>query len=265
VQRLIQFFCLGFLISGCLDVGSGRLEGSRSLSNTPYGYQVVDTIARAGLLSQRFEVRAGDCGRERDGSWSDCDNDRERSEISLWDLWEYGDNKWIGYSVFLPSDYRTSPRVKTTVGQIHQRGGPSGTAGGLPSNPPVMQAEMLGEEYFMRVHIPSGPADNVRNGSRDIDLARIDNMRGRWTDIAVNFDTSGGKELLAIYVNGQKRGEIRDWINFRPKDYLFKYGIYRSFVSGHNGPMPTQILYIDEVRLGSSMAEVMVDLERPID
>ena len=52
-----------------LTLEAGRLPGSRSLSDTEHGYQIVTGLSRAGKYSQRFEVRAGDCGEDED--WSD--------------------------------------------------------------------------------------------------------------------------------------------------------------------------------------------------
>ena len=247
--------------------GTGRLNGSRSLNDTPHGYQIVTTQARAGAQSQRFEVRSGDCGTDQWGTWNDCDKDRERSEISIDRRWQNGDNIWISYSIFLPEDFETSSLVRTTVGQIHQSGGnsPRGTAGGLTSFPPVMQMEMKGNRYFMRVHMLSGPIDNVIDDLRDFDLIDVSSMRGSWTDVVINFDTSNETDVLEVYINGRRRAKIEGWINFIPEEYYFKYGIYRSFVSRHNGPMPIQVLYIDEVRMGSSIQEVIVNEKQPVD
>jgi hypothetical protein len=41
-----------------------------------------------------------------------------------------------------------------------------------------------------------------------------------------------------------------------PEAIYFKYGIYRSFGSKHTGSAPTQIVYYDEIRRGSSIEEV---------
>jgi len=246
-------------------MASGRLEGHRSLNDKKHGYAISSDVARAGKKSQRFEVRAGDCGE--DPGWSDCENNRERSEISIKKTWGYGKDVWIGFSVFLPPDFKTSSRVRTSVGQIHQKGGnrPTGTAGGLKSFPPMMQMEMIGDRYYMGVHILTGTKENVKDVTKDFDLLRVSQMRGRWTDIAIHFDTSKGNELLEVFVNGKLKGSVRNWIKFRPAEYYLKYGIYRSFVSRHGGPMPTQILYIDEVKMGNSFDKVSPNEKRPVD
>lgn len=242
---------------------AGRLSGKVSLNKTSYGYSIVNDVSRAGQESQRFEVRAGDCSS--DPGWSDCDNDRERSEISIKRRFNYGLDQWIGFSVFLPKNFKTSDKVHTTVGQIHQRGGPSGTAGGLPSFPPVVQLNMKSDEYSACVHILTGSPANVRDRCKTFDLASIENMRDRWTDIILHLDTSSNVSELEIFVNCKRKAQLLDFINFKPSKYYFKYGIYRSFVSRHGGAMPTQILYIDEVRMGNRISAVVVNTENPVD
>lgn len=260
IWRPVCILGLALVLSACV---TARLPGRRSLNDTSYGYRIVEDPVRAGQESQRFEVRPGDCGA--DPGWSDCDNDRERSEIALNDRWSYGTDRWIGFSVYLPVDFQTSKLVNTTVGQIHQRGGPSGTAGGLPSFPPLLQLEMKGDAYAANVHLLSGSASDVRNDNRIFHLSDLTEMRGRWTDILIHFDTAGGRQRLEIFVNGAKKAELADWIVFRPQEYYFKFGIYRSFVSRHGGPMPVQILYFDEVKMGRSRADAEIDPARPVD
>ena len=265
-MRTILVAGTALLLAACVGaVGTGRLQGDRSLSNTAHGYTIVSDVVRAGAQAQRFEVRSGDCASDRWSSWNDCDNDRERSEISLERRWAYGTDMWIGFSVYLPENFETSSRVRTTVGQIHQRGGPSGVAGGLPSRPPLMQLEMLGNRYFLNLHVLSGASANVQTDDVRFDLIDVADMRGKWTDVVINFNTANGEELIEAYVNGQLRARYENWIEFVPDDYSFKYGIYRSFVSRHGGPMPIQVLYIDEVRMGTSMQSVVVNEQRPVD
>jgi len=266
-MKFIHFGLLATISTGLIlsasSIFAQRLAGERSLSTTKYGYTIVRNITRAGKHAQRFEVRAGDCGKN--SGWSDCDSDRERSEISIGNRWHYGENKWIGFSIYLPADFTTSTKVKTTVGQIHTKGGPAGKAGGYRSLPPLMQMEMKRNAYRLCVHILSGPSSNVNDKCRYFHLAKISQMRGRWTDIRIHFDTSKGKELLEVFLDGRKVATISGWITFRPKEYYFKYGIYRSFVSRNRGPMPTQILYIDEVRMGNSAAKVRINEAQPVD
>lgn len=260
LSRLMPILLIG-LIGGCMPMNS-RLEGNRSLSDTDYGYQIVAAPVRAGLEAQRFEVRSGDCGESQ--SWSDCQNDRERSEISVRQRFAPGTDRWVGFSLYLPEDFRTSPRVATTLGQIHQTGGPSGIAGGLPSFPPLVQLEARGNQYSACLHILTGPADNVRDRCRYFELARISDMRGRWTDVLIHID-SRDAGVFEVFIDGNRRGLAENFLRFRPEEFYLKYGIYRSFVSRHGGPMPTQVVFFDEVRMANNREEAMPKTEQPVD
>ena len=253
-------FCAVLVLSGCI---SPRLPGHRSLSTTAHGYTIVTDTVRAGKQAQRFEVRAGDCGA--DAVWSDCDNDRERSEFSVSEFFAPGDDRWIGFSLFLPANFPSSPTVSTTLGQIHQQGGPTGKAMGLPSFPPLLQLNARGEAYTACVHILTGSAGNVSDRCRYIQLAKLSDMRGRWTDVLLHFDSRNEKSLIEMHINGRRVGKLENFVNFWPRKYYVKYGIYRSFVSQNGAPMPTQTAWFDEVRIGHTRASVEVDPVEPVD
>lgn len=256
---LISLLCV-LLLEGCI---SGRLVGFRSLSTTSWGYGVVESPVRAGKQSQRFEVRPGDCAA--DGKWSDCKNNRERSEYSLRRAISPGRDTWIAFSVYVPEDFADSPRVATSMGQIHQKGGPSGTAGGLPSFPPLLQLNMKGGLYRACIHILSGSPTNIGDRCDYYTLAALDDMRGRWTDVTIHFDTTDRTSLMEIFVNGEEKARLSDFVRFWPKEYYVKYGLYRSFVSRHGGPMPTQVAWFDEVRIGKTREAVAIDPANPVD
>lgn len=235
----------------------------RSLSNTSYGYVIVHSPVRAGRIAQRFELRPGDCFH--DNFWDDCSNDRSRTEVRIDRKYPFGSNFWVGFSLYVPRDFKTSRRVRTTVGQLQQHGGPSGVAQGLPSFPPVMQMHMIGNEYTADFHILSGQRNHVRDVFRSFALAKVSKMRGHWTDIQMHLDSSIRGGHAEIYVNGQKKADLMSFIRFRPEHYYVKYGIYNSFISRNKGPMPRQVVYFDEVKLGQTRREVQVDRNHPVD
>ena len=92
------------------DVVSGS-KFKKSLTGNyykKYGMQVVDKKdghpVRAGEKSIRFEVRAGDCGKDKDGGWNDCKKDRERHELSARYRVSKGE-RWYAWSIYLPKDF----------------------------------------------------------------------------------------------------------------------------------------------------------------
>jgi hypothetical protein len=92
--------------------------------------------------------------------------------------------------------------------------------------------------------------------------------------------SSSGTEIAAATLSGwsdceedRSRAEVRTEREWRfGEDFwvgysllLFKYGIYISGVSQWGRPIPTQNLYYDEVRIGDTRAEVVVDDQNPVD
>jgi hypothetical protein len=248
-----------------VSVNKRPLSIERTLSHTRYGYTKTSEITRAGERSQRFEVRPGDCGR--DLHWNDCTTDRERSEVRAdHHQWKHGSDVWIGYSLYLPDDFKTSNHVITSLGQIGQKGNnASGSAGGFKSFPPLLQIGAAENKFGACLHILSGEKNNVKDECKYFVFGDIKKYLGKWTDVIIHFDTTDPKGKIEFFINGKLVASHKNWIKFAPDNYFLKYGIYRSFVSRHGGPMPTQIAYYDEVKIGNSKEAVSVREDNPID
>ena len=71
------------LLGGCATVDRGNFGPfKRSLNNTSYGYNIIKDFTGTAPTEyiEVFDVRPGDCAS--DTGWSDCKQDRERSELS---------------------------------------------------------------------------------------------------------------------------------------------------------------------------------------
>jgi hypothetical protein len=219
--------------------------------------------SRRGEKYQRFEVGDGDCFG--DDKWNDCETDRERveftSSLAITDQQPTG-NQCFAFSIMLDDSFQSASPTNTTLGQIHQSGGPKGTVHGLKSVPPIIQFDVINDYYGLNWHILSGSATNVIDSGVYLKLIPIDDMRGKWTDISLCLDFAD--KNISAWVNGNKIVDIdKSPINvkFIPTAIFFKHGIYRSFISKYKAShgkdvMPTQIVYYDEVRRGSSINEV---------
>ena len=236
---------------------SNGVEGRRSLSTAPWGWTKSSEQVLAGRHSQRFEVRAGDCAGDEKG-WHDCKMDRERSEILVEKPRMYsGQRYFVAWNLYIPEDFVSSDRVKTTLGQIHSLGGPRGTAAGLPSKPPLLQFDVYKGKYQMCWHKLSGDPLNIRDRCEWHTLAALDDLRGKWTEVVIEVDLDPREGYARVWVNGQQRVDIPEPVaTYRPQHFYLKYGIYRSFVSRQAAPMPTQIVYFDEVRIGHKFNQV---------
>lgn len=235
------------VISGCqtLDRGSfGYFE--RSMNNKSYGYQVVDDPTGSAPTSQveRFEVRAGDCTSKP--RWSDCENDRERSELAQTSSLEsQGSTQWYSWNVYFPEDYPDVSPTKVAVGQFHQK---------------------IGKVVWMFQQDPGGfwLDDQARGGytRRYYKLISSDELRGRWHHIEVNARWSTGDDgFFKVWVNGEQK------VNYAGQtmshgDVFFRYGVYRTFIKryepAHRKAIPTQVVYFSDVRRASTRAEFSI-------
>ena len=218
--------------------------------------------ARAGKYYQQFELRDGDCFG--DEGWSDCDTDRERVEFSTRPRQPITKNQCYGYSLMLSKDFTHVHPTSTTLGQVHQHGGPTGTAQGLASFPPLVQIDVVGESLFFNWHELSGSATNVIDESRYYKLKSLKDMKEVWTDISFCLDFKNKR--MDAWVDGIKKVEIlKSPIFFKPEAIYFKHGIYRSFISKYKKfhkvkKMPTQIVFYDEIRRGNSIEKVDINI-----
>jgi hypothetical protein len=225
--------------------------------------------ARRGEKYQRVELRPGDCFPSG-GSWNDCEMDRERFEFSSHPRLKPSGKQCFAYSLMLSPDFQSVHPTNTDLGQVHQIGGPKGTAGGLKSFPPLIQIGAKGGRLVFKWHKLTGSASNVVDSTVERHLANLDDMKSKWTDISFCLDIDGKR--IDGWVNGKKAFEINESpINFVPKEIYFKYGIYRSFISRYKaskGKLPTQVVFYDEIRRGTSIEKVDFTLNpklKPVD
>ena len=249
-----------------LTMSASKNSGYGSHTNT-YGhkkknFQLVTNSnkARRGEKYQRFEVGDGDCFA--DDGWNDCDKDRERVEFTAAPRMKPDGNQCFAYSIMLDESFQSVSPTNTTLGQIHQIGGPKGYAGGLSSVPPVIQFDARNDYFDLNFHELRGSSTNVTENSVYYKLIPINDMKGKWTDISFCLDFVN--KNISVWVNGEKKLNIDKApinTNLKPSSIYFKHGIYRSFISKYKARhgtdvMPTQIVYYDEIRRGSSINEV---------
>jgi hypothetical protein len=239
------------LITGCAGFETkGAFSFERSLNIKRYGYKRVFAPhpIRAGISSERFEVRPGDCYWNT--GWSDCDNDRERSELSEEEPYSsVGQEYWYGWSIFIPNNYPNVYPTKTALGQFHQmHGGP----------PPVMFQNSSGG-YWLDI--------NQMHGGY-YPLIPKEEFRGRWHDIVVHARWSKNDDgFIKVWVNDVLKASHSGALTRHSYPIYFKYGVYRSFLSRYKlaqnvDSVPTQVAYFDEVRKGKSREDVDMRLRK---
>ena len=255
--------------------GYEKHKNSFTQSEHNFSYISDESFARRGKHYQKFELRDGDCFQ--DGTkWDDCKNNRERVEFASEPKLKPIGIQCFAYSIKLNKDFIDVNPTNTDLGQVHQIGGPTGTAGGLASFPPLIQLGAKNGRFYFGWHELTGSATNVVDSKRLYFLSSLDDMKEKWTDIS--FCLNFKDKRMDVWINGLKKHEIlKSPINFIPKEIYFKYGIYRSFISRFKDrqkirkkeeKMPTQIVFYDEIRRGNSIEKVDFNINpslKPVD
>jgi hypothetical protein len=240
-------------------------SGWEQLSNTMTGlsshnfqYLNDSTKSRRGNQYQRFELRDGDCGSFSD--WDDCANDRQRVEFTADPFLPPKGNQCMAFSIMLDDSFVTMDSSPTALGQIQQKGGPTGFMEGFKSQPGVLMFHAQEGYYDFDWLYLHGSRTDIKQTDLKFRLLSLDDMKGKWTDISFCLDFV--KNNMSLWVNGKRKFDINQPPTglHMPESIFFKYGIYQSFVSKHSGSTPTQIVYYDEIRRGSSVEEVDLNI-----
>ena len=216
--------------------GFGKHNRAASKS---YSYSTVGSPVREGRKAFRFEVRAGDCGKQ------DCRQDRERVERRERGGVRPGKDYWYSYSIYLDPSFKDMGPVPTTLGQFKQE----------PVGPQIMST--IAQKGSLRFEITNPKTQRCCIFEKRI--GSVSGLRGRWVDLAYHIRWAADKTgYVKLYVNGRKVAGYKGPTTFNSRNEVsFRFGIYRSFVSRlGNRAAPSQIVYYDNVKRGNTLDAV---------
>lgn len=284
---------LALLLAACGQVVTLTLPGGADLAAPPRGYALLYSPAphafrraeapepvRRGRLSERYELRDGDCGG------SDCGNFRARAQIAedkdatrarldrdIWYGWSFH-NATIGATTpdsslgLVVGEWKLEGEQPAIFRLIQRPQGGTDLSGcapsvctvaGTPSDDIVVELDEIAQAQGW------GPE---RNGGDICRLWSMEAERGRWVDVVVNtnFGTDG-YGTLRVWVNGELRcnylGQMVSAERARTQvpGPTHRRGLFASFTrpyaqSQGGAPLPTLVAYYDEFLVGASRAEV---------
>ena len=227
------------------DVVRGDWQFDRLHKNgyQDYGCQIVNSNnghpVRSGSQSIRFEVRDGDCGSS--DTFDDCANDRSRHELSQTNAQAEGEEFWYHYSIYVPEISLLSGQEVVFLGQFQQSNG---------------VAPLMFEDFTSGYGIRQNDA-NYNWLFRGM-LWLNSTFRNRWTDVLMHIKWSSGSDgFIKIYFNNALTKELTGANIQSNQSTIFHFGIYNAFISLCNCvEMPTQIVYFDEIRKGTTRESV---------
>jgi len=221
------------------------------------------TFPALGEKAWKITLLPKDCGRDREGDYSDCKNngkdavvghgggDRARSEYSTSGN-RYTGERWISVSIYLPADFKSVEPVSTSLFQIYEWGNTN-----KQRHPRMMlrvKNGVLEPRYF--------PVNGHDVSGKIIKHLFIDEMKDKWTTII--FHTKMGKPpgegFSKMYVNDVLYNYYDGRTGYGGK-FFNKFGIYHSWLSRWKdevyGEYPTQVVYYDTLFRTSSKEKIL--------
>ena len=266
---LIIFLSIFFIVNSYLPKDANakeitNLSWEKSVAKGKKLFKFRETVNSPALGKKAWKITLlpRDCGRDKDGNYSDCTNngkdavvghgggDRARSEYSASP--RYNGEKWISVSIFLPKDFKSVEPVSTSLFQIYEWGNTN-----QQRHPRMMLRVKRGNlepRYF------------AINGMDTQGLIykhlKINDMRGKWTTIIFHTKMSKdpSKGFIKMYVNDLLYNYYKGRTGYGGK-FFNKFGIYHSWISRwddvFNGEYPTQIVYYDNLFRTNSKEKLM--------
>lgn len=208
-----------------------------------HGCVVVDEAdghpVRGGSRALRFEVRDGDCNANP--GFDDCANDRSRHELTeVGSSVGNGEEVWYAWSLFFTEYPVVAGDAIVFLGQFN--------------------TDAAARFYIEDMATGLGYRYNDRDYAileREVVVAR-DQVSRRWIDVLVHATWSAGDQgRLVLYVDGTQAAVLEGPNMDGASTVTFDLGIYNAFVSQCGcDAMPTQVVYVDEIRRGPSRAAV---------
>ena len=216
----------------------------KKLSN----FRETVTSPALGKEAWKITLLPKDCGRDREGDYSDCKNngrdpvvgmgggDRARSEY--YSSQTFNGEKWHSVSIFIPNDFKSVDPVSTSFFQFYERG----------EGPRMMLRPKYGvidPRYY--------PVNGMDSGGVVHKPLKIDDMRGKWTTIIFHTKTSKDptEGFMKMYVNDALYNEYEGRTSLGKGKHYTKFGIYHSWLSRRvdkvHGEYPTQVIYYDNI------------------
>ena len=238
--------------------GKLYLEQTHNL-NAPNAINPVSISKKSiiGGKSFRFEVNHGECGQEP--KWSDCENERERSELYYkWKNNEFGKakneqwkkEKWYRFFVFIPKKHNNLAPSSTSIIQWKRL---------KPSRVIIMFRYHHGGLYFDMNGDTFAPGVYYH-------LKYDKDMREKWTEILfnTNWHPDKNKGFMKVWIDGKMKVDYKGVANAKIGNELnLRYGMYSSSLDRYRKAFnetkhKKRVIYFDGVR-GETNCQKLLD------
>ena len=253
MKKLLAIVVLSLLASNITFAKTKFSEVKKALKEDGYGKAIpkkfhhlnspkainpvsVSDFSILGNNSIRFESNNGECWQEP--VWSDCKNDRERTELYYEKkLWKK--ERWYRFYIYLPKDYNSIAPAKMSLIQWKRH---------KPSKVLVMFQHMYAGLTFNR------NGDSFKDSY--VILKSNEELLGNWTEIifSTNWHPDPKKGFMKVWIDGKLKIDFKGVSNIKKGNVLsLRYGLYSSSMSRYKTvfqkqEMPQRIIFFDGVK-----------------
>ena len=256
-RAVLVFLCAGPIMSLPAHSAQPETEGFRGWSwvgpKKKWSYKTTDSgqgPVQVGKTADRFEIRAGDCGKT--GDYNDCKHDREHVAWNETGSTKLGTPVWYSLSVFIPAS--TPTKLQGDVNVILAEWRPVGPG---QIN---LSIELQKDGLVAVVGSTTKKQKNDMKPPKPALWRSIDSQAptDKWINFELEVMWSTGKDgQLVLYRDKMAVASLRGPNTVFNKPVHMQYGIYRPFVSKAGGPLPTQIIYFDNVKKASTREQLI--------
>lgn len=212
----------------------------------------VSDFSILGETSIKFELNEGECGEEP--KWSDCENNRERTELVVGQKEKPKREKWYRFLLYFPKEHKQPHPAKLSVIQW-KRFTKSGT-----------------KVAIMFQHLAGGLVFN-RNGQTFKDsyalLVDESNLYERWIEIVfnTNWHPDQDKGFMRVWVDGTLKIDFEGASYSKTDEELsLRYGLYSSWLHrfkavSKNEPIPTRMIFFDGVKATNKCSKMFSNIK----
>lgn len=206
----------------------------------PYAYYQT-TLSDApldGAFLERFEIRDGDCGST--GNYNDCAHDREHIGWNEDGSTPLDQEVWYSFSLMMPTNEINMGDINTILAEFRPVG-----PGQINLSIELQKGEL--------VAVVGSTTVEQKNDMEPPPIAKWHSFGmlnpGHWYrfEVGATWSRNESNGRIKIFLQGLPRMDFKGVNTAFNKAVHMQYGLYRPFVSGFKGTVPTQVVYFDNV------------------
>lgn len=207
--------------------------------------------AIVGSTAIAFQLNDGECGVE-EGKWSDCDNDRERTELNF-KKEKAKQEKWYRFHIKFTDSHNNIAPASLSLMQWKRYSKPSRT---------MIQFQQTSAGLVLN-----------RNGEtfRDANIMLVHekDLYNRWIEIIfnTNWHPDENKGFMKVWVDGQLKFDHKGPSHADTADVSMRVGIYSAFLGRYRAlypdtPIPTREVIYDGIRASRTCMKLLENSEK---